>query len=443
MRITDFFNTDYVDYSSYDNLRKIASCIDGFKNSSRKIAHTIIEKGINSELKVSQLNSKMAEFTEYLHGDASSVVVTMAQNFPGTNNMPLLDREGNFGTRFIPEASASRYIYSNGSKEMFLLFNKNDKNILINQSFEGAKIEHVFYLPTLPLLFVNGAMGGVSSGFAQDILPRDPKKVKKYIQDKLGNNLKAQSSNQLTPYFEGFKGTIEQGDHSRHWLIKGIAERKSIIKVDITEIPTGISLKKYIKILDTLEDTGKIKSYKDKSNDDNFLFEVTFASADLKKLNDNQLLDRLKLVKKFTENFTCINENNKIQLFDCAKDGIDHYYNVKIEYLQLRKDFLINSIEEAIRLETSKYLFIKAIVDETLKINKRKKDAVIKDLTKIDNIIEKDGSYDYLLNMNIMSLTKERMEKLLEGIKTQKIELDEVNVTTLEQMWEKDLKDLK
>ncbi len=273
MKISEFFNTDFVDYSSYDNLRKIASVIDGFKNSSRKIAHTIIEKGITSELKVSQLNSKMAEFTEYLHGDASSVVVTMAQNFPGTNNIPLLDREGNFGTRFIPEASASRYIYTNGSKEMFNLFSKNDKNILINQSFEGTKIEPMFYLPSLPLLFVNGAMGGVSSGFAQDVLPRNPVKIKKYIQDKLENKSRAVKSNSLEPYFEGFKGTIEQGDHSKHWLIKGIVEKISIIKVKITELPVGISLKKYIKVLDSLEDQGKIKSYK----------EITFAKPELYK----------------------------------------------------------------------------------------------------------------------------------------------------------------
>ena len=37
MRVQDFFNTKLVNYASYDNLRKIASFIDGFKNASRKV----------------------------------------------------------------------------------------------------------------------------------------------------------------------------------------------------------------------------------------------------------------------------------------------------------------------------------------------------------------------------------------------------------------------
>ncbi len=175
MKISTFFENDYVDQASYDNLRKIASLVDGQKNSSRKIIYTILEKNIKDEIKVSQLGSKVAEFAEYLHGNLDGVIVNLAQNFPGTNNIPLLTREGNFGTRFAQEASASRYIYTYGSKEFFQLFNKNDNAILVKQYFEGEQIEPMFYLPTLPLLLINGSEG-VSSGFAQKILSRDPTK---------------------------------------------------------------------------------------------------------------------------------------------------------------------------------------------------------------------------------------------------------------------------
>ena len=47
--ITDFFKTDYVDYSSYDNLRKIASLVDGQKNSARKVLYTVLEKNIKEK----------------------------------------------------------------------------------------------------------------------------------------------------------------------------------------------------------------------------------------------------------------------------------------------------------------------------------------------------------------------------------------------------------
>ena len=177
IKITDFFQNDYVDQASYDNLRKVASLVDGQKNAARKILYTILEKNIKDEIKVSQLGSKVAEFAEYLHGSMDGVTINLAQNFPGTNNIPLLAREGNFGTRFSQSASAPRYIFTHGTKEFFELFKKEDNQVLIKQYFEGQQIEPMFYVPNLPILLINGSEG-VSSGFAQKILPRNPKKNK-------------------------------------------------------------------------------------------------------------------------------------------------------------------------------------------------------------------------------------------------------------------------
>ena len=49
--ITDFFTNDYVDSASYDNLRKIASLVDGQKNAARKILYTVLEKNIKEKIK--------------------------------------------------------------------------------------------------------------------------------------------------------------------------------------------------------------------------------------------------------------------------------------------------------------------------------------------------------------------------------------------------------
>jgi DNA gyrase/topoisomerase IV subunit A len=75
MKISDFFAEDYVNYSSYDNLRKIASLVDGQKNGARKVLYTILEKSIKEKIKVSQLGSKVAEYAEYLHGNLDGVIV--------------------------------------------------------------------------------------------------------------------------------------------------------------------------------------------------------------------------------------------------------------------------------------------------------------------------------------------------------------------------------
>ena len=64
MKIRELLNNRLVDYASYDNLRKIASCIDGLKNASRKVMYTVHEKKIKEKTKVLQLANKCAEFSQ-------------------------------------------------------------------------------------------------------------------------------------------------------------------------------------------------------------------------------------------------------------------------------------------------------------------------------------------------------------------------------------------
>ena len=130
MKITEFCKNDLCDYASYSTIRAIASLADGQKNASRKILHTVLRKKITKEIKVAQLANKMAEFTQYLHGSADGVITNLGRNFVGTNNYNLLYPDGNFGTRLVQTPSASRYIQTYGTKELFKTFNAEDNNIL-------------------------------------------------------------------------------------------------------------------------------------------------------------------------------------------------------------------------------------------------------------------------------------------------------------------------
>lgn len=155
--------------------------------------------------------------------------------------------------------------------------------------------------------------------------------------------------------------------------------------------------------------------------------------------SDEEILDKLKLVKKVTENYTVIDENNKIQVFSSIEEILNYYIKIKLEYLEKRKSYQIEKIDEEIRLDFSKYLFIKNIIDGKLKINKRKKQDIEADLEKIQNIIKKGGNYDYLLNMNILSLTEERTKKLEADIKVKKSNLDNLKQKTIETIWKEEL----
>ena len=437
MQLSNFFNSDFVDYASYDNLRKIGSCIDGLKNASRKVIFTVLEKNIKEPIKVSQLANKVAEYAEYLHGSLDGVVVNLGQDFAGTNNVPLLQKKGNFGTRFAQEASAPRYIFTYGSKNLFTLFKKEDLKILKEQMFEGERIEPVFYVPTLPLILVNGSEG-VSSGFAQKILPRNPKNIIKYLTNKIQG--KRNNKDLLKPFFKDFKGTVEQGETSFQWLIKGTIERTNKNQITISEIPVGYDLKTYIKVLKTLEDSKVILDWDDLS-DKEFKFIVKMNPKDLDKLSEDEILDKLKLVKKVTENLTCLNANNQIQEFQSAEEILDYYFKVKMEYLGKRKDYLVQELKTDLDILNAKITFIKAILDKSLVIEKQPKDKIVKNLEKIITVKVQD-SYDYLLNMPLYSLTLEKIKALTETLKNSKLKLKETQEKTLENFWLEDLEEI-
>ena len=436
-----FFNNEYVNYASYDNIRKIPSLVDGQKNAARKILWYVFQKNINSpakEIKVSQLDSKVAEATEYLHGSMAGVIVNLAQNFVGSNNINMLEPAGNFGTNLVPEASAPRYIYTYGTPEMFKMFSSEDDAILEHQVFEGHQIEPKFMLPKLPLLLINGAEG-ISSGYASKILPRNPDEIEKYIRYYLTHPKAPKKPFQNKPWYKGFNGTIEQADEKNKWEITGSFTRNNAKGiVQINELPIGTNLKQYIKVLDKLEDNKVIMSYKDNTTED-FNFEVKFNRNILKEMSDEKIIDTLKLRKKVSENYTVIDENNKVQVFSSIFEIMDNFIEVKNKYLKKRKEYLISKLTQEIKEDVSRYVFIKSIVQGTLTINNRPIADIEEDISKIDKIVKINNSYDYLLNMSVRTLTKERLEKLMNQIKEKKKELDFVRSASIEEMWLADL----
>lgn len=442
VKIEDFLNTRLSNYASYDNLRKIGSYIDGLKNASRKVLYTIHEKNIKDTEKVSRLASKCSEFSDYLHGDGLwRVIVTLGQDFAGTNNIPLIQKFGAFGCRSNNEPGAPRYIHASGSKMFFNLFNYKDDEILINQTFEGTKIEPRFYVPTIPIILVNGSEG-VSSGFAQKILARNPKSIIKYIQNFL--NKKATKKDWLNPFYNDFNGEIIRDpnfpDDPKKWLVNGKVEKVKSNVYRIKEIPFTYDLNSYLKVLDSLEESKTILSYSDMSDGDCKLeFEVKVP----KDFKHEDVLKILKLQKPITENYTCIDENNKIRVFEDAEEIIKSFIDIKLKFIQKRKEFLEKSFQDELDILNSKILFITMVIDKKLKINNVPKEQVIEALSKVKKIVKVQDSYDYLLKMPIYSLTKEKVEDLKNQALSKSSELETLKKMSSEQIWLKDLEEIK
>lgn len=439
MKISKFYEEDYSSYAFYDAYRSLCSIVDGLKPSARKVIHTIRKNNITSPQKVSILAGKVSFENEYLHSQVSleGVISGLAQDFCGSNNLNLLLPEGSFGNRNIPEPAASRYIFTCKNSIIDDIFKKDDDKLLSQQEFEGTIIEPKFFVPVLPLVLVNGSEG-VGTGFAQKILPRKPSDLIKCIIKYLKH--KKIDTSLLDVYYNGFTGEYRNLGNGK-WEIRGCIDRLNTSSFNITELPIGISLQQYIKVLDKLENDKVIKSYIDKSEDNKFLFEVKCEREFLKQ-DDEVILDTLKLIKRVTENYTCISENNSVIEFQSIEQLLLKYIDVRYEYYSKRRIFLLEKYKNEIEFLENKIKFISDVMDKRLVIFNKSKNDICERMEKL-KYKKVDDSYEYLLTMRIDSFILEKVEVLKkEKQKVQELMTDVID-TSCSDMWIRELKQLE
>ena len=114
-----------------------------------------------------------------------------------------------------------------------------------------------------------------------------------------------------------------------------------------------------------------------------------------------------------------------------------------MNFYKKRKEYLLKKYMDEIQLDVSKYVWCKGVIDETIHIKNKKKDDIVKQLEKTDKIVPKDGSFNYLLNMPMSSITKEKMAELTEKIKNLKELIKETQKQTIADMWLADLDEIE
>lgn len=454
-KVSDFYKEEVPSYASYDLIRKCSSYIDGFKNAHRKIIWTMLENfgNPNTRTKTSQMSAQVSLRSMYLHGETNldGSLCTLAQSFVGANNYPLIIGHGNFGTRFSPDPAASRYTYVSISPLVSKLY-ELDKPLCPSQEFEGSKIEPVFYVPVFPTLFLNGS-DGISTGYKQTIFPRNPREILKYIRAVLNKDGKVPNINKALPWFKGFLGETKlikekdaNGNVSEKVMNYGVIEKVNSNTLHITEIPITYTYASYIKVLDTLEEKGTIEGYDDLSDPktDKFEFTIKVKRAFFESNSDEDSWIKIfGLAKPLNEQLNCIQGDNRIRDFKSIKDIIDMFISVRLDYYTKRKEYLLKKYFDEIKLDASRYVWCKGIIDETIVIKNKKKDDIVKVLEKTDKIVKKDDSYNYLLNMPLSSITKEKMIELAEKIKGLKDKIKELQKKTIEEMWLNDLDEIE
>lgn len=438
--ITQYLDTEYLEYAKYviEN-RAIPSVIDGLKPTQRKViyvADRIWRTGKEKPYKVFQLTGRIAADAHYHHGDSSlnSAIIGMAQDFK--NSMPLLEGIGQFGSLRSPEAGAPRYVSTRLHPNFRLLY--KDFELLSSRMEEGSQIEPEYFLPIIPTVLLNGS-SGIAVGFATNILNRNPIDL---IECCL-KELSGRRYEDPKPWIRGFNGEcVPNPDSNNSWIFKGIYNIKNTSTIEISEIPPSQTYEKYDNYLNKLEDDRRIASYEnDCKSDINYTVKITRSSlSDLQKRD--RLAGFLKMEEKQSENFTVLDEEGKLVIFNSATEIIKYFVKFRLEYYQKRKDYLIGVLKNELMVLSNKARFIKMIIDGKLKINNVPKKTIIEILEKERFDLVND-SYNYLLSLPIHTLTKERYEELLSQESDKKKELEEVKKSDPKDMYKKDLQDLK
>lgn len=438
--ITNFTEREYRQQAANKNFQSIASYVSGLKPTANKIVYTLTTNNITSWSKVEDISSTVNLQTKYLGGsnNINGVLINIACDYVGSNNLPLVAKKGDFGSRLNKAAGAPRYIFTKKSAIFDKLFNKDDLNVLPQYSFEGALIEYRFFTYHLPMILVNGSEG-MGSGHAQKILPRSPIDIIKTIKNKLTG--KKYSIPDVK--YNGYRGTFSKLT-DKQWEIRGCFERKNTTTLYITEIPTTTSLKSYRKHLDKLLDKKIIQNWEDLCDpiNDKILFEIKH-SREFGNKTDEDFMDIFNLISTETENYTCIDENNKVIIFNSADEIFEAFCNIKLEYTEKRKLYKIDELKQNLSELLSKAFFIMQVIKGEILVNNKKKDDIISQLENFDKIIKVDDSYDYLLRLPIYSLTKEKVEEIKENISNLKEKIKILETTDAKDIWLSELEELE
>lgn len=427
---------ELIHFSAYDNIRSIPNVMDGLKPSQRKVLYTMFKRNQTKEIKVAQLGSAVAEKTDYHHGEASlySTIIGMAQDYPGSNNINLLVPCGQFGSRgsLGKDAASPRYIFTYLSPITTKIFVPEDNDILDYHYSDNQEIEPKFYIPSIPMVLVNGAIG-IGTGYSTSIPQYNPKdiiiNIKKHLEGKPLDN--------LIPYYKEFTGTIVPDE--KNFIMSGVVQ-KTKQSLLITEIPVTLAIDTYKDFLISHLPNCRILN---QSTENKPHIEIVFSSPT--ELEEYFLKGRdfiykdLKLTSKInTSNFYLFDCNQKLQKYSNPNDIIIYFTEQKVMYLAKRKEYLTNKYSKELDILKNKKRFLEDIMNDTIVVYKKKKQE-IEDILKKNMYLSVEGNYNYLTSMNISSFNLENLEVLAKKIQEIQKKLDKVRRDTPKTMFIDDL----
>ena len=432
--ITNFINRELIDYTKDALFRAIPCQDDGLKRSHRQALFAALKYfnygRKNEMIGVSRFANYAANETNYHHGEASmcDTVIKMAQDFIGSNNLPWFKGKGQFGTRSEngADAASPRYLSISLPKYASLLYDEELINCVPRRVVETDEVEPLFVPAVIPMHLVNGVIG-IATGYSTYIPCFNYYDIINWCKSRcsgieLRKTVEVKDDVEFKPWFKGFKGTVimksdnapdkevddpemklkismdgessESGDTENtddakkvkggvYYKTRGIykiGQNKERADLIITEIPIGMSILKYRKWIEQLVKDKLITDFRDKSTTEIPYFEIKGYNL---KENPKPTYKNIFLEKSATlNNVTLIDAEGYPTRFGSINQVMEVYAERMLKLYELVKENRLKSLIEKMTDLQHRITFIQAVVDDKIKIVKRPKADILKDMAK-------------------------------------------------------------
>ena len=351
------------------------------------------------------------------------------------------------------DAASPRYIYTLIMPITRTIFMNDDLHTLTYLEDDGYPVEPEHYVPIIPMLLVNGAVG-IGTGFSTNIPCYDPKDIvrvlKKLLEGEEVDHLDRDTD--IVPWYKGFTGKIERINGK--WTSKGSFVRTHATKVEITELPVGVWTADFKEMLEEMmcDKDGRyknspIRSYESQYSAQKVKFVLNFSSSDALDAwlaPDGEHLkieNELKLVSTKvlgTTNMYAFDELGRITKYETAKHVIKAFYGVRLAYYTKRKDLILATLRKEMTRLNNKIRFVLDVIAETIPVYKMKK-AELETRLDEDDYDLYDGSYDYLTKIPIYNFTTDKVAELQDDIRKKEATVEATEGMTEKDMWRTDL----
>ncbi|MFM0049990.1 DNA topoisomerase IV subunit A [Caballeronia grimmiae] len=270
LTLGDYAERAYLDYAvSVVKGRALPDVSDGQKPVQRRILYAMSEMGLASTAKPVKSARVVGDVLGkyHPHGDQSAydALVRLAQDF--SMRYPLIDGQGNFGSRDGDGAAAMRYTEARLTPIARLLLDEIDQGTVdFMPNYDGSFEEPKLLPARLPFLLLNGA-SGIAVGLATEIpshnlrevataavaMIRDPKLGHASVMEKLngpdfpGGGQIISSQAEISAAYESGRGSLKV---RARWKIEELARGQW--QLVITELPPNTSGQKVLEEIEEL-----------------------------------------------------------------------------------------------------------------------------------------------------------------------------------------------